>query len=69
MLSGKKEPEMPKITCEVYKDPHSTIFVVLCKHGDDVITKFSVRSQEEGEAVLVKALRQLHENSFTFGNV
>jgi hypothetical protein len=63
------EPKMPKITCEVYKDPHSTIFVVLCKHGDDVLTKFAVRSQEEGEAVLVRPLRQLHENSFTLGNV
>jgi glycosylphosphatidylinositol transamidase (GPIT) subunit GPI8 len=69
MLSGKPEPKMPKITCEVYKDPRSAIFVVLCKHGDDVIMKFAVRSQEESEAALVRALRQLHENSFTLGTV
>ena len=60
---------MPQVTCEVYKDPHSTIWVVLCKHGDDVITKFAVRTQEEGEAVLVRTLRELHKNSFTHGNV
>ena len=53
-----------KISCEVYPDPHSTVFIVVCKYGDDVITKFAVRSQQEGEAVLVRALRDLHENSF-----